>query len=69
MTSLTFFVRKGRFTCQSYGGYADNALTDLGGGAFRVGDETSPSIMTFDSLASGKALRCRTPDGAFYRVE
>ena len=28
--------------CQSYGGYADNALTDLGNGTFRVGDETSP---------------------------
>ena len=69
VTSLKFFVRKGRLTCQSYGGYTDNALTDLGDGTFRVGDETSPHRMTFDCLANGKALRCRASDGMFYRVE
>ena len=67
--SLKFFVRKGQLICQSFGGYADNVLTDLGGGTFRVGDETSPHRMTFDCIASGKALRCRASDGDFYRVE
>ena len=67
--SLKFFARKGRLICQSFGGYADNALTDLGGGTFRVGDETSPHRMTFDCIADGKALRCRASDGDFYRVQ
>jgi D-alanyl-D-alanine carboxypeptidase len=66
--SLKFFVRKGRLICQSFGGYADSPLTDLGGGTFRVGDETSPHRMTFDCIADGKALRCRASDGDFYRV-
>lgn len=69
VTNFRFFVRKGRLTCQSYGGYADNALTDLGDGTFRVGDETSPERMTFDCIANGKTLRCRAIDGVFYRVE
>jgi len=67
--SLKFFVRKGQLICQSFGGYADNALTDLGGGTFRVGNETSPHRMAFDCIAGGKALRCRASDGDFYRVE
>ena len=69
VTSLRFFVRKGQMICQSFGGYADSVLTDLGSGTFRVGDETSPHRMTFDCLADGKALRCRASDGDFYRVE
>jgi CubicO group peptidase (beta-lactamase class C family) len=67
--SLKFFVRKGQLICQSFGGYADNALTDLGNGTFRVGDETSPHRMTFDSIADSRALRCRASDGDLYRVE
>jgi len=67
--NLKFFVRKGRLICQSFGGYADTELIDLGGGAFRIGDETSPHRMTFDSIADGRALRCRASDGDFYRVE
>ena len=67
--SLKFFVRKGQLICQSFGGYADSPLADVGGGTFRIGDETSPHRMTFDSLADGRALRCRASDGDFYRVE
>ena len=67
--SLKFFVRKGRLVCQSFGGYAETPLTDLGGGTFRVGDERSPHRMTFDCIAGGKALRCRASDGDFYRID
>jgi len=67
--SLKFFVRKDRLICQSFGGHADSQLVDLGGGTFRIGDETSPHRMRFDWIADGKALRCRASDGDFYRVE
>ena len=69
VNSLRFFVRKGDFMCQSYGGYGENVLTELGDGVFRAGDETSPHRMTFDWLADGRTLRCRASDGSFYRVE
>jgi len=69
VNSLKFFVRKGMFMCQSYGGYGEDALTDLGAGVFRAGGESSPHRMTFDWDAGGKTLRCRASDGDFYRVE
>jgi len=69
INSLRFFVRKGQFMCQSYGGYSEQPVADIGDGTFRPGDETSPRRMSFDWIANGKALRCRTSDGDFYRVE
>ncbi len=69
VNSLRFFVRKGMLMCQSYGGYSEEPMTDLGDGVFRFGDETSPHRATFDWPAGGKTLRCRVSDGDFYRVE
>ncbi|UCF10807.1 MAG: beta-lactamase family protein [Candidatus Bipolaricaulota bacterium] len=69
VNSLRFFVRRDQFVCQSFGGYADTVLTPLGGGVFRVGGEDSPQRIAFDSVANGKALRCRASDGDFHRIE
>jgi CubicO group peptidase (beta-lactamase class C family) len=62
------FVRKGALVCQSYSGYVDEPLHDLGDGWYAVGDANSADRMTFDCFASGKALRCRSSGGAFYRM-
>jgi len=69
INSLRFFIRKGAFTCQAHGGYGETPLTDLGNGIFRFGGERSPERVTFDWIAGVKALRCRMPDGDFYRVD
>jgi len=69
VTSFRIFARKGTLFRQAFGGYVDEPLTDLGGGSFRVGDDTSPEILTFDALAGGRALRCRVAGGAFFRVD
>ncbi|MGB2983346.1 MAG: hypothetical protein WBC63_05725, partial [Candidatus Bipolaricaulia bacterium] len=69
VTNLRIFVRKGQLFCQSYSGFVDQPLTDLGDGWFRNGDETSPERMTFDCFANGVALRCRDSGSEFYRME
>jgi hypothetical protein len=52
-----------------WSGYGEQPLTDLGGGRFRRGGETSPETYAFDWLADGKALRCRVSGCDFYRVD
>jgi len=69
LNSLKVFVRKGRLLVQSYGGYGESPLTDLGGGVFRAGDESSPERVRFDCIADGRALRCRASGSDYYRVE
>jgi len=69
VTNLRIFVRKGELYVQSFGGFVDQPLADLGDGRFRSGGETSPERMTFDCIAGGKTLRCRTSGGDYYRVE
>jgi CubicO group peptidase (beta-lactamase class C family) len=69
VTNLRIFVRKGRLVCQSYSGFVDEELNDLGDGWFSTGDEASGERMTFDAFANGKALRCRASGGEYYRME
>ena len=69
VTNFRIFVRKGKLFCQSYGGFVDEPLTDLGEGWYTTGDEASGERMTFDAFASGKALRCRASGGEYYRME
>ena len=69
VNSVRFFIRKGNLTCQAHGGYGETPLSALGQGTFRFGGETSPERLTFDWIAGEKALRCRMPDGDFYRVD
>jgi CubicO group peptidase (beta-lactamase class C family) len=69
VTNFRIFARKGQLWCQMYGGYGEEPLTDLGGGRFRRGGETSPETYAFGWIASGKALRCRFSGCDFYRVD
>jgi D-alanyl-D-alanine carboxypeptidase len=69
VTNFRIFIRKGTLICQSFGGYAEETLTDLGDGTFRSGNETSPHRLTFDCLAGGQALRCRSSGGEFFRMQ
>jgi len=69
VTNFRIFERKGRLYCQSYGGYVDEPLTDLGDGWYTTGDEASGERMTFDSFAGGKALRCLASGAVFYRTD
>jgi len=69
VTNLRFFVRKGKLFCQTYGGYVDEPLADLGDGWYTTGNEASGERMTFDAFANGKALRCRDSGSEFYRME
>lgn len=68
VTNFRIFVRKGKLFCQTYGGYVDEVLNDLGDGWYSTGDETSAERMTFDCFASGKALRCRAAGGEYFRT-
>lgn len=69
VTNVRIFVRKGQLYIQSFGGYVDQPLVDLGDGRFRRGGETSPEQVTFDCLAGGKTLRCRISGADYYRME
>jgi len=69
VTNLRIFVRKGKLFCQSYGGYVDEPLRDLGNGWYTTGGESSGERMTFDGYANGRALRCRASGGEYYRME
>lgn len=69
VTNFRIFARRGQLWCQMWSGYGEQPLTELGGGRFRRGDETSPETYTFDWIADGKALRCRASGCDFYRVD
>jgi D-alanyl-D-alanine carboxypeptidase len=69
VTNFRIFARRGQLWCQMWSGYGEQPLTDLGGGRFRRGGETSPETYAFDWIADGKALRCRASGCDFYRVE
>jgi len=69
VTNFWIFARKGQLFCQSFGGFVDQPLRDLGDGWYTTGDDASAERMTFDSFAGGKALRCRASGGDFYRME
>jgi len=68
VSTFRIFVRKGRLTCQSFGGYVDEVLAEIADGRFRSGDETSPEVLSFDCIAGGKALRCVASGGEYHRV-
>jgi len=68
-TNFRVFSRKGQLYCQSYGGYVDAVLTDLGDAEYTTGDEASAERMRFDSFAGGKALRCLASGAVFYRTD
>lgn len=69
VTNFRIFARYGQLWCQMWSGYGELQLTDLGGGRFCRGGETSPETYAFDWIADGKALRCRASGCDFYRVE
>lgn len=69
VTNFWIFERKGKLLCQSYGGYVDEPLNDLGDGWYTTGGPASGERMTFDAFANGKALRCRASGGEYYRME
>ena len=69
VTNFRIFARRGQLWCQMWSGYGEQPLTELGGGRFRRGGETSPETYTFDWIADGKALRCRASGCDFYRVD
>ena len=69
VTNFRIFERKGRLFCQSFGGFVDQPLLDLGDGWYTTGDASSGERMTFDCFADGKALRCRASGGEYYRME
>ena len=69
VTNFRIFARRGQLWCQMWSGYGEQPLTDLGGGRFRRGDDTSPETYAFDWIAAGKALRCRASGCDFYRVD
>jgi len=69
VTNFRIFARRGQLWCQMYGGYGEEPLTDLGGGKFRRGGETSPETYAFDWIAGGKALRCCSSGCDFHRVD
>ena len=69
VTNFRIFVRRGQLWCQMWSGYGEQPLTDLGGGCFRRGGETSPETYAFDWIAGGRALRCRASGCDFYRVD
>jgi D-alanyl-D-alanine carboxypeptidase len=68
-TNFRIFERKGKLFCQSFGGYVDQPLLDLGDGWYTTGDESSGERMTFDCFANGRALRCLAAGGEYYRME
>ena len=69
VTNFRIFERKGKLFCQSFGGYVDEPLLDLGDGWYTTGNESSGERMTFDCFANGKALRCRASGGEYYRTQ
>jgi hypothetical protein len=47
----------------------EEALTELAGGSFRVGeDEASPERLRFDAVVDGQALRANLSGCDYYRL-
>ncbi|MBN1858424.1 serine hydrolase [Candidatus Bipolaricaulota bacterium] len=68
VSMFRIFIRKGRLICQSFTGYVDQELTEIGDGRFRSGDETSPETLAFDCIAGARALRCLASGGEYHRL-
>ena len=68
LTNFRIVARKGKLLLIYPPGWHD-LLTPISGGLFRIGeDPLSPETVSFDSIASGKALRAVYSGCPYYRT-